>query len=213
VPSLVPLLAAELALDDELAERVRAALDGKDGAAVATLPAAARERFQPLAAIGGAAEEALAALQAMSLPESAGELVDRLASVVTRVAETAPQLALTLDPGESRGFEYQSGVSFTLFAKGVRGELGRGGRYRIEGDDSATGFTLYLDSLMRAVPEAEGERTVYLPSDCAADVGAQLRDEGWRTLQALDSETNVEAEARRLGCSHVLQDGRPIELT
>lgn len=211
-PSLVPLMAADMALDEELAEDLRTALDGRDGAALAALPEAVRERFQPLAAIGGPADEALATLDDLSLPASVRELVERLRAVIAAVRAAAPDLTLTLDPGESRGFEYQTGVSFTLFAKGVRGELGRGGRYRIDGGDSATGFTLYLDSVMRALPGPMAVQAVYLPFGGSPAQGAQLRAKGWRTLQGLQSEADTEAEARRLGCSHILKDGAPAEL-
>ena len=48
---------------------------------------------------------------------------------------------------------YHSGVRFTIFAENVRGEIARGGRYFIQGfnkQDTATGFTCYMDSILRA---------------------------------------------------------------
>jgi len=78
--------------------------------------------------------------------------------------------------------------------------------------DSATGFTLYLDSVMRALPGAVPVPAVYLPFDADPGQGAQLRGKGWRTLQALGPEADADAEARRLGCSHILKAGAPLEL-
>ena len=52
-----------------------------------------------------------------------------------------PDLKVTVDPVENRGFEYHTGISFTFFAGsaaacGSGGELGRGGRYQA-GDPAA----------------------------------------------------------------------------
>ena len=64
-------------------------------------------------------------------------------------------LPLTLDPVEYRGLEYQTGVSFSVFALKGRQELARGGRYSAgypeDGvSEPATGFTLYMDAVLSA---------------------------------------------------------------
>src|SRR6202030_119453 len=127
------------ALDGATAEALRGALDHKDSAAVAALGGRAAELLNRLLASAGAA------MAALDLPPEAAAERARLASVVERLARVAPDLVLTIDPVENRGFEYHTGVSFTFFARSVRGELGRGGRYRTGdgGGEPATGFTLY----------------------------------------------------------------------
>jgi ATP phosphoribosyltransferase regulatory subunit len=141
-------------------------------------------------------------------------LVARLAALVAEVTAEATAPRLTIDPGESRGFEYQTGVSFTLFAKGVRGELGRGGRYELVTGESATGFSLYLDSLLRALPEPEAPAKLYLPYAAPTGEGRRLRAEGWRVIRGLAPEPDgaAETEAGRLGCSHILAGGQITEL-
>src|SRR3546814_19517381 len=84
------------------------------------------------------------------------------------VRRAAPQARVTVDPVEHRGFEYQTGISFILFAKGVRGELGRGGRYEASGSNgeraSSTGFTFYMDSVLRALPPPPDRKSTRLNS-------------------------------------------------
>ncbi|WP_163597448.1 ATP phosphoribosyltransferase regulatory subunit, partial [Klebsiella pneumoniae] len=58
-------------------------------------------------------------------------LATRLDGLAEIAASIRGQAALTLDPTERHGFEYQSWLGFSLFAKGVRGEIGRGGTYTI----------------------------------------------------------------------------------
>ena len=120
-----------------------------------------------------------------------------------RLGALAPDLLLTLDPGEFRGFEYHSGISYTLFARNVRGELGRGGRYVTPGGETATGFTLYLDSVMRGLPPMPPKQMVYLPDGTAHAVSARLRAEGHSTWAALEPEGDNGAKAAKsANCSH-----------
>ena len=48
---------------------------------------------------------------------------------------------------------YHSGIRFTFFAKNVRGEIASGGRYFIKNknlNETATGFTCFMDTIIRA---------------------------------------------------------------
>ena len=131
----------------------------------------------------------------MELPDLAVVELDRLESVVTGVIEAGSKLSLTIDPVEYRGFEYHTGVSFTIFAAGVRGELGRGGRYITSSNEPATGFSLYLDSIMRALPDPPSPQKLYLPSEVTAEVAKVLRSDGWITVTGLTPINDISAEA------------------
>jgi ATP phosphoribosyltransferase regulatory subunit len=208
LPTLVDQLASALGLDAARIQELKAALDRKDERAVAAA-GAGHEVFHRLLAIHGPAAAARAQLAAIDLPARAAEERAALFEVLRHLETGHPGLTLTLDPVEHRGFEYQSGVSFVLFARGLRGELGRGGRYLSRAREPATGFTLYTDTLARALPLAPPSRRVYLPMGLARSVGARLRAEGWVTVAALNAAADPWAEARRLGCGHVLIGGRP----
>ncbi|HEX7969956.1 MAG TPA: ATP phosphoribosyltransferase regulatory subunit [Stellaceae bacterium] len=213
LPTLVPAVCAALGLDGATAEAVRGALDHKDAAAVAAVGGRAAELLSRLLAGAGAAKKALAMLTALDLPAEAAAERARLAVVVERLAGTAPGLAITVDPVENRGFEYHTGVSFTFFARGVRGELGRGGRYRTGNGsgEPATGFTLYTDTVLRAVPKPQPPRRLYVPAGSDLALVRRLRGEGWVTVAGL-LPGPPEAEARRLGCGHRLEGDKIIAL-
>jgi len=218
-PPLVGALAQDLGGDlglaaEEVAE-LRAALDRKDAAAVRDLSGKHDKLFQALLRAAGPADKALAALAALKLPPAAAAEMQRLADVVARVRQAAPQARLTVDPVEHRGFEYQTGISFILFAKGVRGELGRGGRYEAGGPngarESSTGFTLFMDTVLRALPAPAPARRIFLPFGTAPAEGRRLRAEGWVTVAGLAGAADPAQEARRLGCSHWLDSGEISE--
>jgi ATP phosphoribosyltransferase regulatory subunit len=219
LPTLVPAVAEAYGLTGERAAALRAALDHKDAAAVAAIAGEAGELLGRLLAAAGPAKAALAALDRLVLPPRARAERARLGAVLDALKDAAPDLKVTVDPVENRGFEYHSGISFTFFAgraalSGSSGELGRGGRYQA-GDpaspEPATGFTLYTDTVLRTLPDAPGQRRLLLPLGTARDAAA-LRAKGWVTVAALEAAADWRAEARRLGCTHLLESGEPRAL-
>ncbi|MDD9991357.1 MAG: ATP phosphoribosyltransferase regulatory subunit [Rhodospirillales bacterium] len=210
-PTLVASLLSEAGLDAHESAVLRDALDRKDATAVQDADSAVAELLAPLMRATGAAETALDALARLVLPGAAAAALAQLLEVATLLGEAAPELALTIDPVEWRGFEYHTGTSFSLFAGGVRTELGRGGRYSVgEADvqgEEAAGCTIYIDTVLRAAPAPAPTRRVYLPHGTPRADGAGLRDVGWVTIAGLAPGSDPAAEATRLGCSHVWQGG------
>ena len=218
-PALVAHLLADIDVEATVVAQLRAALDHKDAAAVQELTRAHGVAFgagarmlNELVGASGAAEGVLPKLRALELPAAAAVEVDRLEAVVAGVRAARTGLSLTLDPVEYRGFEYHTGVSFTVLATGVRGELGRGGRYITTAGEAATGFSLYLDSIMRALPEPSETRKLYLPFGTPAAEAVQLRSGGWITVAGLAPEAGTRVEAQRLECSHCWHNGEILSL-
>jgi ATP phosphoribosyltransferase regulatory subunit len=213
VPTLVPALCRALGIDDGGA--LRDALDRKDAAAVEKAAGRHGELFAGLLAAAGPAAKAIRALAALGLVSEAGADAERLAEVAGAVAAADPALRITADPTEHRGFEYHAGVGFTLFAPRVRGELGSGGRY-LAGDggegEPATGATLYLETILRALPEPEPGERLFLPAGTPPEKARALRKQGWTTLACLDAQADPRNEAKRLGCTHILTGGKPVAL-
>ncbi|WP_286828133.1 MULTISPECIES: ATP phosphoribosyltransferase regulatory subunit [Kordiimonas] len=212
VAPLVAMMCDQHRLAGDVREGVMAALEAKDIGGLAVLPDASRAAFEKLLQAAGPAKQANEMLSGLELKGDAGKLVARLSRLTEMVADRLPDLSLTIDPCESHGFEYKSGIGFALFAKGGEGELGRGGRYMVPHPDGheeeATGFSVYLDSLMKALPAAEKTDHVFLPFGTKSSDGNKLRVEGWRTVQGLDAGADPLVEAKRLGCSHILLDER-----
>ena len=210
LPTLVPAVCSILDIDQKLA---LTALDAKDAASVSALGGEGARVLGALLKASGPADSAVKALEDLADIDAVSKALGRLKAVLACLREAVPDLTITVDPVERKGFEYQQGVSFTIFARGVRGELGRGGRYKSAGeDDSATGVTLYLDSILRAIAPPESVRKVFLPRNTAVEVAAKVRAEGWVAVSALDSAEAAEQEARRLGCTHLLKNGEITEL-
>jgi ATP phosphoribosyltransferase regulatory subunit len=223
VPALVHQLLASLDAPARAAAAIRAALDRKDAAAVDVAAAPLGPGANVLSLLlkaAGAAETALVQLARIPLPDTVRREAERLEAVARALIAALPGTAFTIDPVENRGLEYHTGVSFTIFRTGVRGELGLGGRYlaghagNSRPQEAATGFTLYLDPILRALPEPTMPERVYVPHGTKGDVAAGLREKGLRTVTGLMPEPggDAEAEARRLGCSHFWGGGKVTAL-
>tara|TARA_B100001939_G_scaffold343459_1_gene356217 strand:+ start:10057 stop:11208 length:1152 start_codon:yes stop_codon:yes gene_type:complete len=217
LPSLVPAICRGMDITEDHARAVRHALDAKDIGELEAIEGDIGEISRQLLKAAGCAETALDILGQLTLPAPAEAMIDELGQVVSRLREIAPGLQITIDPGEYQGFEYHTGLGFTLFAPGVRGELGRGGRYEANAElkskrEPATGFSLYLDSLMRALPAPVPVNRLYVPFGTDPAELPPLRDQNYRTVQGLEPCADPVKEARRLGCSHVLKEGTVLTL-
>jgi ATP phosphoribosyltransferase regulatory subunit len=201
----MPTLVADLAtagwsLGNASLSDVQAWLDGKD---VGALRAAGADQYVPLIAAAGPVHSALAALKQLDLPNAVLARLDAIAAL----ADGLNGVSVTLDPTERHGFEYQTWLGFSLFGAGLMAEVGRGGAYTVAHADgrqeAAIGFSLYVDGLVDLGLGQEARTRVLLPVGTSADIGAELRQQGWITVAALEAG----AEAKALNCSHILADG------
>lgn len=164
---------AQLELGPAVAERLRDRLARKDLAGV--------EQVLAAAGIGGPVAETFASLAELHGPPGllvehrerlaligAQAAVDELAAIVSALEREHPTAYehLLVDLGETRGFDYYTGMRVRVWAPGVGVPVVRGGRYddlvaRYGADLPATGLAFDLDALELALVAAgapvEGE--------------------------------------------------------
>ena len=213
LPTLVPAICQYLGITKSNdVQTLRTALNQKDANAVNKLPEPAAQIFGQLLSAVGPAADALRVIKDISLPAPALRQCEHLEAVISILRKKAADMTLTLDPVEIRGYEYHSGVTFTLFSPKVRGELGRGGRYQLSGhaeageQEEATGVTLFVDTIMRSIPAPVPTRRLFALLGTPLKEIADHRADGWVVIEALADHSDPAAEARRLGCSHVIQN-------
>lgn len=207
VPRLAPSILARLPEDRRVA--LVAALDRKDITRVRDLAGDLLSLLQDLLRAVGPVDAAIPVLEAIALPPAGAEARANLIATINLIRGAAPGLKLTIDATDHRGFEYHSGIAFTVLGRGVRGEFGRGGRYVNHAGETATGFSLYLDTLLAALPLPVPARRIFVPAGSDTGTAHGLREDGWITVQGLGPVPDQRAEARRLRCTHYLAAGRP----
>jgi ATP phosphoribosyltransferase regulatory subunit len=208
LPTMVPTILAACEIGEPDERRLTAALAHRDVAVAGSAPVVG-PLFAALLDVAGPAETAIDKLNRIALPAAAESSRRRLVETVRLIGRANPELTLTVDPLERQGFEYQTGLSFTIFARGARRELGRGGRYRIGGaaGEPAVGFSLFADAMLGAAALEPLSRRVFLPAGTATAAAEALRRDGWITVAGLTTVDDPGLEARRLGCSDVFIGG------
>jgi ATP phosphoribosyltransferase regulatory subunit len=208
LPMLVPSLLDQAEITGVDRVVLARALDRKDAAAVARQGGALAPVLTDLLLAAGPAERALAALEAARLPDLAGVLAQRVAETAAAIHAADPNLRLTIDPVEFRGFRYETGVSVTVYAPGRHEELGRGGRYICGDNEPATGITLYPDAILRVAPPRQPRLRLFVPHGADRACLTDMRAQGFATVAALTAVADEIDEAHRLGCTHILRSNK-----
>ncbi|MCH2548244.1 MAG: ATP phosphoribosyltransferase regulatory subunit [Alphaproteobacteria bacterium] len=163
----------------------------------------------------GEADAGMQALKAVNLPQQGRDQVNYVQAVIEHLRNLDVPVEITIDPVENKGFEYHSLVSFSLFSRAAQSELGRGGRYSIcvgSAEEAATGMTLYVNTLMQAVPHQPLLKKILVDGNIATKTCTELHAQGFITIRAIGDKVSTKA-AHRLGCTHILQNNAPVALT
>ena len=203
VPPLARMICDHFDVSVKTSEELLNALNRKDANTIEKVSGQAAVFLLGLLDAAGPANVSLTKLEQLELPGESGLLGKRLKEVVGLILEEAPNLNVTVDPADSRGFEYHTGISFALFARNSRVELGIGGRYLTAGDEPATGFTLSTDIVMEAAALPPLAKRLYVPFGTVSKTRKQLQGSGWVTVNGLIPEKDLLAEGVRMQCSHV----------
>lgn len=191
---LLHLILESYAIEGDDKEQWLDMLARKDMAALNARPEAFSQGLAEAVSACGDTDATLMALERLDLNTEAKTCIAELRAVTAGVQSALSDhrawgdVRVTLDPFELRGFQYHSGVCFTLFTAHVGTEIGRGGRYDIQGGLSATGFTVYMDMLLDHLPLPSEERRVHVPADLSWTEIKALQDEGWIVIRVLPYE-------------------------
>ncbi len=202
LPPFIPRLLSLYDFSRAEAEALAEAIERRDLTAVGKLGREAAALVEALITASGPVDRALAELAKIGLPAALQPQLDRLRHTVDLIRAESPDLTLTVDLIERRGFRYHTALTFTAFVQGL-GEVGRGGRYRTGRDEPSIGFTFLVDALVPAMPRGAASEKVYIPLSAPPEVAAELRRKGLVTVRALENAIDPHAEAERLGCTYI----------
>ena len=106
---------------------------------------------------------------------------------------------------------YHNGIRFTFFAKNVRGEIASGGRYFIKNKNSnetATGFTCFLDTVIRASSFENVSKKILILFDTNDSLKNKLVNEGYILFSIFkrNGYVNLKKEAKNYKCNYYLEN-------
>ena len=213
-PEIIRILSAKA----DQKEKIQKACERRDQAAFAQLGTTGKT-LMALDDMSGPAENFISKNRASKLTGQVAKILDQLEAVIKDLQKALKiygldkKISITVDPIETRGFEYQSFPCFTLFAKGIRGELGRGGAYASqfgEQSEMACGFTLYMDSVLRALPVKARTKSLLISENVGWLEIKNLQSKGWKTVKCNGSADLKKAE--KFGATHLFKDGKVKEI-
>jgi ATP phosphoribosyltransferase regulatory subunit len=211
LPSLITSLLDEYNVKKlETRNTVRTACNQKDEAMLSSLHLPESRTFIDLMRCVGPADESIKKLKALDLPEKAIKELNYLIEVITLMKDQGPELSVTIDPVEIRGYEYHSGLTYTFFSKNSRGEIGRGGRYLLSNKadlsqtENGTGISLYLSKIVELLPSREKRKKVMAYSGISHEIVAEYIRNGWIVISQLETGDDIKSEAQKLNCTHIL---------
>ena len=204
-------LMSKVQVNAALKHSIYQALQSKDKTEVKALTqdfdAETREALCRLTELNGDAD--ILAIAAKDLPKT--NEITRALNDLTQVTEELADLGvcLSFDLAELRGYHYHSGMVFAAYAQGCSGPLAFGGRYDEVGQvfgraRAATGFSLDLRGLVKALPALKVKKGIFAPYGKEASLLNKinsLRASGEKVVQELPGHDGHIAE---LNCDRKL---------
>jgi ATP phosphoribosyltransferase regulatory subunit len=208
-------LAKHAGLSAEVETDLFAVLQAKDNSGLDSMTEAIaapwRDAFRQLPELYGGAEVLAKARKLLPDIAEIRQALDDLAALTAHCGE----VVLSIDLAELRGLHYHTGIVFAAYCAGVPNAIARGGRYDEVGRAfgrarPATGFSLYVNELMRVIPELAPVPVLRAPAgqDAALlSAIAKLRETGETVIQDLPGSSTPAAELRA-DRELVLKDGK-----
>ena len=209
-PAIFRSLMASARVSPDIAELAFMATEAKDVAALKSLETPLGEAYVAIAVLPtlyGDASVLVRAAECLPKDKNIVEALSQLAAIEQHFSQQG--IKVSVDLGELGGFNYESGITFAAFARGVPDAVARGGRYDEVGKAfgrarPATGFSMDLKALLPLVADEPIRGAVLAPSQPDAAAMAEitrLRASGETVIATLPGH---EAHLHELGCDRKL---------
>ncbi len=116
-----------------------------------------------------------------------------------------------LDFTEFNKKNYHDGIKFTFFAKNVRGEIASGGRYKIKDklkEESAVGFTCFMDTVLRASSFENNSKKILVPFDIKENLKKSLINKNYVVFAFFGDISDIAKYAKKYFCTHIYENNR-----
>ena len=113
---------------------------------------------------------------------------------------------IILDFTEIDNKNYHDGIKFTFFAKNVRGEVASGGRYKIKTknkQESAVGFTCFMDTVLRASSFENKSKKILVPFDINDKIKKSLINKNYIVFTFFGEISDITKFAKKYFCTHI----------
>ena len=141
--------------------------------------------------------------------------INNIINISNTLFSRYPDVNLFLDLSEVDDKNYHNSIRFTIFAENVRGEIARGGRYISNNNqlqENATGFTCYMDTILRASSNIEKTNKIMIPFNVLNKKKTELINKGFIVEIFFGNLKNIKKKAVEKNCHSYLVDDQIIKL-
>ena len=106
---------------------------------------------------------------------------------------------------------YHDGIKFTFFAKNVRGEIASGGRYKLINnlkEESAVGFTCFMDTVLRASSFENMSKKILIPYATKDSIKSKLIKKNYIIYSFYGDSSDIRIFAKKYFCTHIYENNK-----
>ncbi len=131
--------------------------------------------------------------------------------VIDIVDKNDSSIKISIDPLENRGFNYHTGLSFTIFSGNLKGEIAKGGRYKTLNGETATGCTIYTEKIYSNSKSSLDKSLVYVPYLNINDAD-HIISKGYRIVFGNNLSPDLKKDAVSLNCQFIWENKKIVKL-
>ena len=147
-------------------------------------------------------------LDKLVVDDNTSNEIKNIKNIVNSFSLKHKKVNIFLDLCEIDDKNYHSGMRFTFFANNVRGEIARGGRYIIDTTNVkniGTGFTCYMDTILRASSIQIYEKKILIPFDTSKNKVNNLIKKKYSVVKYLGNKQIAKKNAKDQRCQYYFQ--------
>ena len=150
-------------------------------------------------------------LSKLKLEGFINDVRDYYLRVIDMVYKNDSSIKISIDPLENRGFNYHTGLSFTIFSENLKGEIAKGGRYKTLNGETAIGCTIYTEKIYSNSKSSIDKSLVYVPYLNINDAD-KIISKGYRVVFGNNLTSNPKKDAFNLKCQFIWENKKIVKL-
>ena len=198
-------------LSPSLKEEINKAIDLKDKKTLKKIKFNHTEMILHFMESSGNYAYATKYLSELKLEGFLNEITNYYLKVIEIINKNDHSIKISIDPLENRGFNYHSGLTFTIFSENLKGEIAKGGRYKTLKGESAIGCTIYTEKIYSNSKFNYNKSLVYIPYLNINDADYVI-SQGYRVIFGNNMSSNFEEDALNLNCQYIWKNNSIVKL-
>ena len=150
-------------------------------------------------------------LSKLKLEGFINDVRDYYLRVIDIVDKNDSSIKISIDPLENRGFNYHTGLSFTIFSENLKGEIAKGGRYKTLNGETAIGCTIYTEKIYSNSKSSIDKSLVYVPYLNINDAD-HIISKGYRVVFGNNLTFDQKKDALNLKCQFIWKNKKIVKL-